>query len=130
MQQDESPMPLNDLLARNLDKLTRMITYVVLGAFIFFLFLMLLKAIFSFGQEGEELVGTEWLDLFKDGFLILGGVLTTLIGYYFGNRGSESALKQIEEVKKENERLLSSLDAMAPTIEEEDAGIEAFTIEP
>lgn len=130
MQQDKSSMPLNDLLARNLDKLTRMITYIVLGAFIFFLFLMLLKAIFSFGQVGKELVGKEWLDLFKDGFLILGGVLTTLIGYYFGNRGSESALKQIEEVKKENERLLASLDVMAPTIEEEDAGIEAFTIEP
>lgn len=33
----------------------------------------------------------EWIDLFKSGFLILGGSLTTVVGYYFGSRGVQDA---------------------------------------
>ncbi|MDT5062787.1 MAG: hypothetical protein QOH63_3246 [Acidobacteriota bacterium] len=32
-----------------------------------------------------------WFDLFKSGFLLLGGALTTVIGYYFGSRGVQAA---------------------------------------
>jgi hypothetical protein len=33
----------------------------------------------------------EWLDLFKSGFLLLGGGVTTVIGYYFGSRETRDA---------------------------------------
>ena len=33
----------------------------------------------------------EWIDLFKSGFLILGGSLSTVVGYYVGSRGVKDA---------------------------------------
>jgi len=127
MDQKNENLPLNDLLARNLDKLTTRITYIILVGFIIVLVLLFIKAWMSYEIKDGNNIGQEWLNLFRDGFIILSGVLTTLIGYYFGNRGSESALKQIEEIKKENERLLSNLNSIAPTIESEDAGIEPIS---
>ncbi len=128
MADTKNGLPLNELLARNLDKLTTRITYIVLTGFTLVLLILMIKAWTTFEIVNGQNVGKEWLDLFRDGFLILSGILTTLIGYYFGNRGSEAALKQIEEIKKENQRLLANLDSIAPTIEEEDAGIEAIKI--
>ena len=32
-----------------------------------------------------------WLDLLKSGFLILGGTLSAVVGYYFGSRGIQDA---------------------------------------
>jgi CHASE3 domain sensor protein len=128
MADTKNGLPLNELLARNLDKLTTRITYIVLTGFVLVLLILMIKAWTTFEVVNGQNVGKEWLDLFRDGFLILSGILTTLIGYYFGNRGSEAALKQIEEIKKENEKLLANLDSIAPTIEEEDAGVEAIKI--
>lgn len=129
MSNRRNTLPLNELLARNLDKLTTRITYIVLVGFILFLLILLIMALISFKEVEGQILGQDWLELFRDGFLILSGILTTLIGYYFGNRGSEAALKQIEEIKKENEKLLANLDSIAPTIENEDAGIEAITLD-
>lgn len=43
-------------------------------------------AVFKSGEDSKS-----WLDLFKSGFLLLGGALTTIIGYYFGSRGVQEA---------------------------------------
>ena len=111
-------------LKRNLDKLTTNITYTVLTAFIILLLILLIKSWTSFQINDGVNDGEVWLGLFRDGFLILSGILTTLIGYYFGNRGSDAALKQVEEIKKENQKLLESLSALSPTNEDQDAAIE------
>ncbi|MCK5443650.1 MAG: hypothetical protein KAJ23_17325 [Maribacter sp.] len=108
--------------------LTTRITYIVLGGYVVILLVLLVKALSSFSMDNGTQEGEEWLALFRDGFLLLGGILTTLIGYYFGNRGSDVALKQVEEVKIENEKILSHLSAMAPTDEDEDADIESIIL--
>lgn len=125
MPNSSNSQPLGHLLARNLDKLTRNITYVVLIAFILILAALLIKAFISYKapENGKE-IGLEWLNLFRDGFLVLGGILTTLVGYYFGNRGSEAALKEAEEIRKETEQVSETLSALAPTDEDQDSGME------
>ena len=111
-------------LKRNLDKLTTNITYWILIAFILLLTILLIKSWTTFEIENGINKGEVWLELFRDGFLILSGILTTLIGYYFGNRGSDAALKQVEEIKKENQKLLEDLSALSPTNEAQDSAIE------
>ena len=66
-------------------------------------------------KEGEV-----WLSLFKDGFLLLGGAFTTLIGYYFGNRGSEQTLANAEAVRKEAEMMLAERELDSPVVNEDD----------
>ena len=117
-----------DEIKKNLDKLTSNITYVVLIGFIVILCIILIKALTCTTDASGKIIGDEWLSLFRDGFLILSGILTTLIGYYFGNRGSDAALKQVEEIKRENLELEKSLKSASPTNEEQDASIES--IEP
>ena len=58
----------------------------------------------------------------------MGGILTTLIGYYFGSRGSNIALKQVEKIKEDNEKLQANLSSLAPTNEEQDSEIEEIVI--
>ena len=71
-----------------------------------------------------------WFDLLKSGFLILGGGLTTVIGYYFGNRGIQEAEERVvnakkeantvkEEVEKERLRIMELEERQAPTYDEE-----------
>jgi hypothetical protein len=99
-------------------RLTKYITYFVLVGFLIILIGILLIALNRYViNEKSEVIGKEWFTLFKDGFLILSGVLTTLIGYYFGNRGSDAALSQIQILKEENERILSNLETISPTDE-------------
>jgi len=38
----------------------------------------------------------DWLDIFKSGFLLLGGGVTTIIGYYFGSRQTTRAFEAAE----------------------------------
>ena len=122
MASNNEPQTLNDLLRRNLDRLTTNITYIVLIGFILVLTILLIKAVLTdpSGTDKEN----AWLNLFRDGFLILSGILTTLIGYYFGNRGSNVAMKQAEELKKKSEELLAGINQEAPTNEDQDTGID------
>lgn len=63
-----------------------------------------------------------WLELFKSGFLILGGGLTTIIGYYFGSRGAQEAQKMAEAARLGFEESEAELDIakeeLAPTSDE------------
>ena len=67
-----------------------------------------------------------WLTLFKDGFLLLGGALTTLIGYYFGTRGSEVIIDKAEKYKEEARKLELTAEESAPTINENEFGLNDF----
>ena len=71
MDQEDKNLPLNDLLARNLDKLTTRITYIVLIGFIIVLVLLFIKAWLSYEIQDGNNIGQEWLNLFRDGFIIL-----------------------------------------------------------
>ncbi len=122
MASDNQSQSLNDILRRNLDRLTTNITYIVLLGFIVVLIILLIKALIE--DSGDTAEDNLWLQMFRDGFLILSGILTTLIGYYFGNRGSSVAMKQAEELKKQSEELLAGINQEAPTDESQDTGID------
>ena len=64
-----------------------------------------------------------WLELFKSGFLILGGGLTTVVGYYFGSRGVQEAQTSADEARKgreEEEAKRKKLEvSLRPTYDED-----------
>ena len=51
-----------------------------------------------------DCTSAEWSDLFKTGFILLGGVVTTVIGYFFGSRGVEGAEQRAVDAQTEAER--------------------------
>lgn len=124
-------MNLRETITKANNNATNRIAYVVLAVFCIFLLIILINALFMFSTgnwnnpEKMEYAQT-WLSLFKDGFLLLGGALTTLIGYYFGTKGSEAALENAEKYTKEAEKLVSELDEAAPTYDENESQIQAF----
>jgi hypothetical protein len=63
-----------------------------------------------------------WFDLFKSGFLLLGGSLTTIIGYYFGSRGvqeaEQSAAIALREAEKSKKRADELAEKQIPTYDE------------
>jgi len=78
--------------------------------------------IIAFGMIGFFLIGlilvggaaaynndNDWFILFKDGFLILAGAMTTIIGYYFGSRRTESVESDLRNAKEEKERAITDL---------------------
>jgi hypothetical protein len=94
--------------------------------------LILIGIVAAFKPSGD---GDAWLDLFKSGFLILGGGLTMVIGYYFGSRGTQAAeergalalqeaQKANEEAERERVRVLELEELQAPTYEEASLGLE------
>ncbi|MFQ5641491.1 MAG: hypothetical protein ACE5IR_26235 [bacterium] len=79
-------------------------------------------AAFKTGDDGKY-----WVELLKSGFLILGGGLTTIIGYYFGSRGTQEAQEIAEiardELQKQFQEFAEFKKEFAPT-EDEDSLIE------
>jgi hypothetical protein len=108
-------------------KTTRYIAYALLASYGAALILIGIVAAF-FKESPEE--AADWLDLFKSGFLILGGGLTTIIGYYFGSRGAQAAeegraqaeqkaQKAKDDAKEVEERALRLVEPLAPQDVEE-----------
>jgi uncharacterized membrane protein len=109
----------------HISRTSRHIAYIFLGLYgITLLFIGIIAAIKPLPS------GQVWLDLLKSGFLILGGGLTTVIGYYFGARGIQEADERVvnaleevntlkEEVEKEKLKILELNERLAPTADEE-----------
>jgi len=123
-QSDEGPV----------SRTSKYIAYALLGLYALALVLIGIVA----ALKDDPQVSQVWFDLFKSGFLILGGGLTTIIGYYFGSRGTQeaetrvaTALKDLDEARADLEnqqkkvRELSEKleDKQAPTVNEETPGI-------
>ena len=66
-------------------------------------------------ELGKELY-KEWFDLLKNSLVLVGTTLTTIIGYYFGQRESrvayEKAFTAEQEVKTEQVRTQTASDAV------------------
>lgn len=104
------------------------IAYFLLGLYGVALLAIGLVAAYIEGKDGSD--SKPWLDLFKSGFLILGGGLTTVIGYYFGSRGEQQAQsnakmarheaeKALRELGEEKEKIWLEQENDAPTYDEE-----------
>ncbi|WP_353776962.1 hypothetical protein [Winogradskyella sp. 3972H.M.0a.05] len=117
---------LQEQLAKSINRLTIRITYIVLISFIIILAFVLGKAWAEYKVDKSIETAEVWLNIFKDGFLILSGVLTTLIGYYFGSKGSEVVLDQYKEVSKKAETLEENLERSSPSDEDQTQGMESF----
>lgn len=96
---------------------TNTIAFIVLIVFCLFLLIILIKSTLACDAENAN-CNEPWLALFKDGFLLLGGALTTLIGYYFGSKGSDQALMTAEQLKEKAEKIANELVQQAPTTDE------------
>lgn len=126
MAAEEINLAVEKAIRERMNNITRVITYGALGGFIILLVILLAISVYYYKDNGADgIEGQEWLSLFKDGFLVLSGVVTTLIGYYFGNRGTDLALQQVERVREESISLAEAAERAAPSIEEEDT--EGFT---
>jgi hypothetical protein len=80
---------------------TKKIAYALMYVYGGCLAIILGTAIFFYWQMPKSVEGKpddRWLLVFKDGFAFLGGLLATIVGYYFGNRNVNDA---IETAKKE-----------------------------
>lgn len=83
---------------------SKRIAFFLLSLFAGCLVATLLAAIF-----GDPSNSGIWFELFKNGFVLLSGALTTVIGYYFGSQGIQEAEAGLEDAKREAERLRGEL---------------------
>lgn len=109
----------------HIQKTSKTIAYGLIALFSACLISLLFAGVFS-ASETER---TEWREQFKEGFLFLGGALTTVIGYYFGSRGTQEAeanaanarleaerAKQVAE--EERKKFIDAQESEAPTFSE------------
>ena len=99
------------------ERTAKRIAYILLGIYGAALLIIGIIAAIKPATENQT-----WVELFKSGFLILGGGLTTIIGYYFGSRGvqeaqtsADEARRQRDEAKRERQELATT---MTPTYDE------------
>ena len=97
-------------------KTARNLAYSLIAIYALGLVFSAIAAFYS--KENSKL----WLELFKSGFLLLGGGLTTIIGYYFGSRGVEEAQEVAQNAKRSYEERESDLSTVleenSPTLDE------------
>lgn len=82
-----------------ISKTARNIAYGMIGIYGGMLVIIGIVAAIKSGEESQM-----WVELLKSGFLLLGGGLTTIIGYYFGSRGVQEAQDVAEKAREELER--------------------------
>jgi len=101
------------------NKMSRRLAGWLVGLFAAMLVAMFVAAVFL--TDGGE--SSAWLELFKSGFLILGGMVTTVIGYYFGHRTAEEAQDQAAhaiagKARAETQKQRLEEELAAPTFDE------------
>lgn len=88
--------------AKNRDLTTKQIAVALLYTFVVSVALLFAINAWIASQEGgiamEKDGEKNWFDLLKNALILLGTALTTIIGYYFGQR--EGALKEADAAKK------------------------------
>ena len=91
----------------------RHIAYILIG-----LYGVLLAGVGCVAAFRTAATNSEWLDLFKSGFLILGGGLTTVLGYYFGSRGTQQAEESAQSARAEARSAMDAARAEEARAEE------------
>ena len=73
---------------------------VILVSFLLFLAVLFLVSVGCIGCFVDAADRSKWYELFKAGFVSLGALLTTIIGFYFGHRDTAQARKGEEAAVK------------------------------
>ena len=114
----------DSVLQQDRHRTTRFITHALLVTFIatlLCLFGISVGLIAKFGKPADDGVYNGWFDLLKSSLVLLGSTLTTIIGYYFGQRESAAALQKAEAAEtkaKQEEGKAVDLDARLKKAEE------------
>lgn len=99
------------------ERTTKRIAFILIGIYGVALVIIGVTAAVKPAPENQT-----WVELLKSGFLILGGGLTTVIGYYFGSRGVQEAQTSAQQARIEAEKAkeeTQKLEAVTPTLDEE-----------
>jgi uncharacterized protein involved in cysteine biosynthesis len=86
---------------------TKIIAKLLLFSFIISVGILLIINISVFQNYKDDKLQPQvkdWFELLKNALILLGTSLTTIIGYYFGQRNAEQAEKKASLLEKENEK--------------------------
>jgi len=75
----------------------------------FFIIFIFFTALIGVGIASALNDNADWFNLFKDGFLILAGAITTIIGYYFGSRRTESIETDLKRTKNAKNKAIKEI---------------------
>jgi hypothetical protein len=98
----------------HISRTTRIIAFALLALYALALLLIGIVAAAKKDPESSQI----WFDLFKSGFLIMGGGLTTVIGYYFGSQGIQEAEARVATAQQELDQARAEMEKQRLKIEE------------
>jgi hypothetical protein len=109
-----------DSLFQDKSNTTVWVTRVLLLTFVFAVVGLFVVGIANYKDGNTDAPSQEnykqWFDLLKNSLVLVGTTLTTIIGYYFGQRESRAAYEKAytaeQEVKTEKERTQTAADAV------------------
>jgi len=78
-----------------------------------FLLVLIWSGIVSTVKDDET-----WFNLYKEGFLLLAGAITTIIGYYFGSRRAEAIENQYRTMNATMKRSRKEVDTALNMVKE------------
>ena len=113
---------MKELIALKRSQTTNILAYFVFGLFTLIMITVGIKVLLASSIIDGD--GQEWYSLFKNGFIVIGNLLTVLIGYYFGFRTGDAALEKANELYSEAEQIQKDVEILAPTTEADIGGIQ------
>ncbi len=93
-------MNTDESLLKNKDKATLTVAYTLLFTFVSSLIFLAVITVVS-SKNPESKAFENWMGLLKNSLVLIGTALTTIIGYYFGQRESSEAHKEAAEAKSQ-----------------------------
>jgi hypothetical protein len=94
------------------ERTTGQLAYWVMGAFVLGLVALLIATTYFIVNESpnsSEIV-KQWTEIFKTGFVTLGGALSTIMGFFFGARQNEKTQEGASELLKSLQRTQQDLN--------------------
>src|SRR5215211_6616387 len=103
----------DEKILKSKEKATLTIAYTLLFTFVgSVIFFAVITAVSASKGETQSKAYENWMALFKDSLILIATALTTIIGYYFGQRESTQAYREAAEAKAvlpEAEKIITRL---------------------
>src|SRR5512138_2286451 len=98
------------------DRTTKTIALVLLNTFVFSIITLFAVNVFLDTDDTDAKKG--WFDLLKNGLVLLGTALTTVIGYYFGQKEGSIKAEAAEKQAKASEEKAKATEEKAKNVVE------------
>ena len=116
---NDTPSVAGDTLFQDKSNTTVWVTRVLLLTFVLAVAGLFIVGLIKYDDgktTGAQENYKQWFDLLKNSLVLVGTTLTTIIGYYFGQRESRAAYEKAfsaeQDVKTEKERTQTAADAV------------------